>query len=95
MSRPLRIEYPDAWSHIMNRGGRIKENNRQELFRDLTPLPAWMDLVWSGLRRRQCGQSRYKTVGQVRKKTSGQVMVAQVVGKEQNLDSAMRYDSIV
>ena len=36
MSRPLRIEYPDAWYHMMNRGGRIKENNRQELFGDLT-----------------------------------------------------------
>ena len=37
MSRPLRIEYPDAWYHIMNRGGRIKENNRKELVGDLTP----------------------------------------------------------
>ena len=24
MSRPLRIEYPDAWYHVMNRGGRYE-----------------------------------------------------------------------
>jgi len=25
MSRPLRIEYPDAWYHVMNRGRRSEE----------------------------------------------------------------------
>ena len=25
MSRPLRIEYPDAWYHVMNRGGRYED----------------------------------------------------------------------
>jgi hypothetical protein len=25
MSRPLRIEYPDAWHHVMNRGSRGEE----------------------------------------------------------------------
>ena len=24
MSRPLRIEYPDAWYHVMNRGRRLE-----------------------------------------------------------------------
>jgi hypothetical protein len=24
MSRPLRIEYPGAWYHVMNRGGRYE-----------------------------------------------------------------------
>jgi hypothetical protein len=39
MSRPLRIEYPDAWYHVMNRGRRgeeifgRKENYRQ--FREM------------------------------------------------------------
>ncbi len=26
MSRPLRIEYPDAWYHVMNRGRRAEKN---------------------------------------------------------------------
>ena len=26
MSRPLRIEYPGAWYHVMNRGRRREEN---------------------------------------------------------------------
>jgi len=25
MSRPLRIQYPDAWYHVMNRGRRGEE----------------------------------------------------------------------
>ncbi len=25
MSRPLRIEYPDAWYHVMNRGRRCEK----------------------------------------------------------------------
>lgn len=25
MSRPLRIEYPDAWYHVMNRGRRSEK----------------------------------------------------------------------
>jgi putative transposase len=25
MSRPLRIQYPDAWYHVMNRGRRADE----------------------------------------------------------------------
>ena len=45
MSRPLRIEYPDAWYHIMNRDGRIKENNSQELFGDLTPYETFIYLL--------------------------------------------------
>ena len=39
MSRPLRIEYPDAWYHIMNRGGRYKpileDKNDYFMFLDL------------------------------------------------------------
>jgi len=39
MSRPLRIEYPDAWYHIMNRGGRYKSifeyNQDYSIFLDL------------------------------------------------------------
>ena len=36
MSHSLRKEYPDAGYHIMNKGGRIEENNREELFGGLT-----------------------------------------------------------
>jgi len=39
MSRPLRIEYPNAWYHIMNRGGRhnviFEDKNDYSLFLDL------------------------------------------------------------
>jgi len=43
MSRPLRIQYPDAWYHVMNRGRRGEEiftgkndyNTFIELFKEL------------------------------------------------------------
>ncbi len=39
MSRPLRIEYPDAWYHVMNRGRRrediFKEDGDHRLFLDV------------------------------------------------------------
>ena len=39
MSRSLRIEYPDAWYHIMNRGGRyvaiFEDKNDYSIFLDL------------------------------------------------------------
>ena len=39
MSRPLRIEYPGAWYHVMNRGRRreevFTENNDYRLFTEI------------------------------------------------------------
>jgi len=40
MSRPLRIEYPDAWYHIMNRGGRYKA-----IFEDKKDYSIFLDLL--------------------------------------------------
>lgn len=40
MSRPLRIEYPDAWYHIMNRGGRYKA-----VFKDKKDYSIFLDLL--------------------------------------------------
>ena len=40
MSRPLRIEYPDAWYHIMNRGGRYKA-----IFEDRSDYSLFLDLL--------------------------------------------------
>jgi putative transposase len=40
MSRPLRIEYPDAWYHIMNRGGRYKA-----IFEDRNDYSIFLDLL--------------------------------------------------
>ncbi len=34
MSRPLRIEYPGAWYHIMNRGGRYEAIFEDKQFRN-------------------------------------------------------------
>jgi len=40
MSRPLRIEYPDAWYHIMNRGGRY-----EAIFEDKNDYSMFLDLL--------------------------------------------------
>jgi putative transposase len=40
MSRPLRIEYPDAWYHIMNRGGRYKP-----IFEDKNDYSMFLELL--------------------------------------------------
>ena len=40
MSRPLRIEYPDAWYHIMNRGERYKA-----IFEDRKDYSIFLDLL--------------------------------------------------
>ena len=40
MSRPLRIEYPDAWYHIMNRGGRY-----EAIFEDKNDYSIFLDLL--------------------------------------------------
>jgi putative transposase len=40
MSRPLRIEYPDAWYHVMNRGGA-----RQTVFSDPADYLDFIDLI--------------------------------------------------
>ena len=40
MSRPLRIEYPDAWYHVMNRGRR-----HEEIFLDSRDYQAFIDLL--------------------------------------------------
>ena len=40
MSRPLRIQYPDAWYHVMNRGRR-----GDEIFTDVKDYRAFIDLL--------------------------------------------------
>jgi len=40
MSRPLRIEYPDAWYHIMNRGRR-----REEIFTEINDYRLFIKIL--------------------------------------------------
>ena len=40
MARPLRIEFPDAWYHVMNRGRR-----HEEIFLDFRDYQAFIDLL--------------------------------------------------
>ena len=40
MSRPLRIEYPDAWYHIMNRGRRY-----EAIFEDTNDYAEFLELL--------------------------------------------------
>ncbi len=40
MSRPLRIEYPGAWYHIMNRGGRY-----EAIFEDKNDYSVFLELL--------------------------------------------------
>ncbi|MFC1863978.1 transposase [Thermodesulfobacteriota bacterium] len=40
MSRPLRIQYPGAWYHIMNRGGRY-----ESIFEDKTDYSIFLELL--------------------------------------------------
>jgi putative transposase len=40
MSRPLRIQYPDAWYHVMNRGRR-----REDIFKGKKDYNAFIDLL--------------------------------------------------
>ena len=40
MSRPLRIEFPDAWYHVMNRGRRA-----EKIFIDATDYQVFVDLL--------------------------------------------------
>jgi len=40
MSRPLRILYPDAWYHVMNRGRR-----RERLFKDVKDFKSFLILL--------------------------------------------------
>ncbi len=40
MARPLRIEYPDAFYHVMNRGA-----GRQNIFRTLEDYNLFLDLI--------------------------------------------------
>jgi len=40
MSRPLRIEYPDAWYHVMNRGRRS-----EEIFTDKQDYNTFLQLI--------------------------------------------------
>ena len=40
MSRPLRIQYPDAWYHVMNRGRRS-----EEIFTGKTDYNAFIELL--------------------------------------------------
>jgi putative transposase len=40
MSRPLRIEYPDAWYHVMNRGRR-----GEDIFADRKDYNQFLDIL--------------------------------------------------
>ena len=40
MSRPLRIKYPNAWYHVMNRGRR-----GEKIFREKKDYSAFIDLL--------------------------------------------------
>jgi len=40
MARPLKIEYPDAWYHVMNRGRRS-----EKIFHDRHDYQAFVDLL--------------------------------------------------
>ena len=40
MARPLRIEYPDAWYHVMNRGRRA-----EHIFLEERDCKAFLDLL--------------------------------------------------
>ena len=40
MARPLRIQYPGAWYHVMNRGGA-----RRTIFEELTHYRLFLDVV--------------------------------------------------
>ena len=40
MSRPLRIEYPDAWYHVMNRGRR-----RESIFQEKDDYLVFIELL--------------------------------------------------
>ena len=40
MSRPLRIEFPDAWYHVMNRGRRA-----EKIFNHATDYQVFVDLL--------------------------------------------------
>ena len=40
MARPLRIQFPDAWYHVMNRGKR-----REQIFTDKKDYSAFIDLI--------------------------------------------------
>src|SRR3989338_5916662 len=40
MARPLRLQYPGAWDHVMNRGWR-----RQEIFRNKRDYTTFLDLL--------------------------------------------------
>jgi hypothetical protein len=40
MSRPLRIQYPNAWYHIMNRGRRY-----EDIFADAEDYQIFVDLL--------------------------------------------------
>lgn len=41
MSRPLRIEYPGAWYHVMNRGRR-----RENIFLSLADYQSFLEILW-------------------------------------------------
>ena len=58
MSRPLRIKYPDAWYHLMNRGRR-----REEIYIDKGDYIAFIELLCKGV---WCfTQKRHRTYEQV------------------------------
>lgn len=54
MARPLRIEFPGAWYHIMNRGRR-----REDIFQDQKDYQAFLDLLASTSRMFRVGIAAY------------------------------------
>ena len=50
MSRPLRIEYPDAWYHVMNRGRRMEAIfSNEEDYKRFTELLKETSEMWNGI----------------------------------------------
>ena len=45
MSRPLRIEYPGAWYHVMNRGRRAVVGRAESVFSDKDDYLMFIDLL--------------------------------------------------
>ena len=62
MSRPLRIEYPDAWYHVLNRG-----RQREAIFPEAKDYETFPQTVSSGVERMKANLGRDKKLaGKVR-----------------------------
>ena len=61
MARPLRIEYPGAYYHVMNRG-----QSRRNIFIEDKGRQTFLDLLnWAVTRDRQNGWTRESVVGEL------------------------------